>query len=144
MKRTLAFAHLQDVAPLHKKELKPLKIDTISNPQDKVFDYIYAPDAKTGLPRNALGVFLDSNTSDVVREFVRKSLMASPDSSFEVPDGIPQSDIDTLVRGRYETVDEYCERVNNHVLGVRTEFQKKVLRFQYEKDLVDKTKNTEG
>lgn len=144
MKRTLAFAHLQDVAPLRKKELKPLKIDSIPNSQDKVFDYIYAPDEKTGLPRNALGVFLDSNTSDVVREFVRKSLMASPGSSSEVPEGIPQSDIDALVRGRYETVDEYCERVNNHVLGVRSEFQKKVIRSQQEKVLADKNNKSEG
>lgn len=94
--------------------------DHVKTEADKVFDYIYAPDPITRLPKNALGVYLSANESPVVREYIKQNLMGV--ESPAVPDCITEQDLEVLTRDRYETLEEYTQRVNSHVKSIKKEF----------------------
>lgn len=138
MKRISAFAHLNGAFPLPEKPYEPEKFHDLPDEKNQVFDFIYAPNSMTGLPQNALGVFLSEDAPEAVRNFVRQQLVDNgglPTASSEISD----SDLEVVCRGRYETTQEYCNRINEFMQGVKDGLEDKVQKW----NKIKKTKELE-
>lgn len=108
----------------------PLPDDMVSSKiasteEDNVLDMIYAPDPVTGLPQDALGVFMSKNTSPLVREFIQRNLMLDNQSPLpSLPEGIEDADLLALQRDRNEPLCDYTKRVNSYMQNQKVLFNK--------------------
>lgn len=118
------------VSSIHLKS-NPFPEDKVE--KNEVFSMIFAPDPLTGRPRSDLGLYMSENTSPLVRDFVERNLRTDFSSkSVPAPEGVSDSDVAFLTRGRDETVEDYLSRTRNYINDqrsvVKSEARKAVIR----------------
>lgn len=127
MKRIIAYSQFEGL--LNAVELKDkIIIQPVSNVQHEsdVFDMIYAPDPVTGLPKNALGVFMNPDTSPLVRDFIASQLKAVDNTNPVLPEGVDDEVLAILTRDRNESLSQYTSRVRDYMVSERSAYQSKV------------------
>lgn len=138
MKRHNYFAQNLGMLPLDIPEVDYSKLPVVSrSDQDNVLDQIYKADPFSGQPVNALGLFLSEDTHPLIRDYISRVLV-NPNSDIPVPDGLSDYDLETLVRQRHETLEEYTNKVRSFMedvkSGTRTLLKKEILK-QKEQEL---------
>lgn len=140
MKANNYFSQFTGLIPQDAEFCKPNNIPPIKSvdEKEKVFDLIYAPDPLTGLPQNALGVFLSENTSPVVRQFIEANMKMS-ESNPPLPEGVTDKDVEFCVRHRNESLTDYVQRMNQYTRNIRTDIQDKISDFKSKVKLSEKS-----
>lgn len=126
MKRVLVYSQHEGILPsVELKEQVIIKPTYNVQQESDVFDMIYAPDPVTGLPVNALGVFLNSDTSPLVRDFIASQLKVTDNSNPVLPDGVDDEVLAILTRDRNESLSQYTSRVKDYMVSERAAYQAK-------------------
>lgn len=127
MKRIIDYSQFEGLLnPVELKDKVIIKPVCNAQLESDVFDMIYAPDPVTGLPTNALGVFLNSDTSPLVRDFIASQLKAVDNSNPVLPDGVDDEVLAILTRDRNESLSQYTSRVRDYMVSERAAYQSKV------------------
>lgn len=127
MKPNKFYSQFVGMLPQDEEFCIPNNVEPIksTDEKEKVFDLIYAPDPITGLPQNALGVFLSENTSPVVRQFIEANMKMS-ESNPPLPEGVSEKDVEFCVRHRNESLTDYVHRMNQFTRNIRSDIQNKI------------------
>lgn len=127
MRRIIAYSQNEGILNPVELEDKVIIKPTYNVQQESdVFDMIYAPDPVTGLPVNALGVFLNSDTSPLVRDFIASQLKATDNSNPVLPEGVDDEVLAILTRDRNESLSQYTSRVKDYMVSERSAYHAKV------------------
>ena len=60
-------------------------------------------------------MFLSKDTPDTVRDFIERNIFAKPDEKIVPPKDMSDDDIIVLTRDRYETREQYVQRINEYM-----------------------------
>lgn len=106
---------------------KPTKITFKNVDSDGVMDVIFAPDDLTGLPNNALAVFLSDKANPKVRDYIASQLMnVNEGQNPQVPDGVSDADLFALTRQRNEPLADYVDKVNGYMQQQKAMYEQSV------------------
>lgn len=121
------FAQMACMPALVPAGTKPTKIVFKNVDSDGVMDVIFAPDDLTGLPNNALAVFLSDKANPKVRDYIASQLMnVNEGQNPQVPDGISDADLFALTRQRNEPLADYVDKVNGYMQQQKAMFEQSV------------------
>lgn len=103
------FSHsdgLEGVVTVKSKEPAVIAPDERS----KICEMIFTPDSRTRLPSSDIGVYLNSQTPQVVKDYILDNIYG--DTKRSIPSsGVDDATLHELTRGKCESVDEYAVRV---------------------------------
>lgn len=103
------FSHTDGVIPVavdHPKDAAVVAVDE----RMKVCELVFTPDARTKLPSSDIGVYLNSQTPQVVKDFILNNIYGDVNRSMSSK-GIDDNTLHELTRGNHETVSDYAMRV---------------------------------
>jgi len=78
----------------------------------KICEMIFTPDARTRLPSSDIGVYLNSQTPQVVKDYILDNIYGDTHRSIESK-GVDDATLHELTRGKSETIDDYALRVTS-------------------------------
>lgn len=97
--------------------------------EDDILDLIFSVDPLTGYPTGDISMYMSDKTSVEVRDFISQNLMRPINDDGTVLDlpsnvregfrELPDDLLSDLSRDRYETVEQYEERINNFLKSER-------------------------
>lgn len=126
MKRQANFSHTDGVKP----EVALVSRETVLKERretDAIFDMVFAPDPKTGLPCSDISMYLSSKTPPQVRDFIQQNIMGEGLPQQKAPDGITDEDLHYLTRRGNETADEYAGRISQYMVSQKKQVDDTVI-----------------
>lgn len=124
MNRNGNFSYCQGIDNLE-VELKEVQVPEVQKSEQKrILEMIYCRDPETGLPQSDIGMFLSRDTPDTVRDFIERNIFADPSGEkVAPPKDMSDDDIIALTRDRYETREQYVQRINEYMYKQKDEVE---------------------
>lgn len=102
------------------------KTSEVKSPEEVIIDQIFSCD-ENGWPRSSWEVFLSKKTSDDIRKYIQDNLMTLQSGQHAISDEkvvAAYRDLDSeflaeLSRNRYESVDQYEQRISEKIQQLR-------------------------
>ena len=118
-------------------------VQDVRDSAESIFDLIFAVDPVTGLPSGIISQYLSDKTSADVKEFIERTfkgisspeVSVAPEEIHKEYDSLSTSLVADLSRNRFESVEQYEERIKSFLSDNKAE----VYRDKLLKDLREKS-----
>lgn len=115
----------------------------IRSKEDDLLDLIFTRDPVTNLPTGAYQQFLSDKVQPEIRQFIMDYLMSnSVESGTDIPDDVraqfnelPSEFIAQCSHNRYESVEQYEQRISEYIRQAREEDEFKARYERYKKSM---------